>query len=178
MTYPNFEVTRVTMTAEEDVQGSAKLDGADGTLKRGIQVFWPNITAKAPLIKNASGGYRPQSMNQERVTVWSLYDKAAARVIDPLAKGKNIKKVTITETGRANNAEEVALRIFTMSNVFLEVIKYVYDHRIIEHLSPGGFLAMTFCAATTDLVHKEFDDQLNPTGQNNAGVSTEHGVAT
>ena len=176
-----FESTKIVMTTPdtEVINGSSKWDGGGDSMKRGVPLYaWPDLSILSPLTPTTSGGYRPTSIHQGLVVIHALYDKATARIIQPLVKGENLKTIVVTESGRAADMTEVVLRTLTLTDGYLEVIGYRYDERISSIASPGGFVRLGFRYTKVDLVAKKFDADLKPTGQSAGGLNITHGASS
>lgn len=175
-----FESTKVVLTVPDadNPKGSVKWDSADD-LKRGIPlVTFPSFHMQAPHEPTSGAGQQTSSLSDNPVTVYTVYDKTAARVLTPLVQGDNLKKVVITETGRANDEQEVKIRSLTLTNPFLVEVMWYFDESLFTALTPGGVVALSFKFTRVDLLAQEFDPVTGQaTGQTTNGFDKIHSAS-
>ena len=172
---------KVVLTAPESdiLKGSVKWDGgASDDYKQGIPLIaFPSFRMEAPHEPTSGSGKQTSSLSSHPLTICTAYDKATARVLTPLIKGDNLKKVIITETGRANKEDEVTLRTLTITDSYLTEVMWYWDERLFSALTPGGVLVLSFKYTRVDLVATQFDAAMQPTGKVENGFLTTNASA-
>ena len=175
-----FESTRVVLNVPQadNPKGSVKWDSADD-LKRGIPLItFPSFYMDAPHEPTSGAGHKTASLSDSPITAYLVYDKTAARVLTPLVQGENLKQVVITETGRADDAQEVKIRSLTMTDPFLVEVMWYWDDSLFTALTPGGVVALSFKYTRVDLLAQEFDPVTGQAkGQKTNGFDKTHSAS-
>jgi hypothetical protein len=141
------------------LSGSGKVDSTPADkLKRGIPLLlWPTYSMTSLEEPTGGAGHRPYSHTQSPVVVYAVYDKSAARILQPLVNGVNLGTATITESVRANSAGDVISKILTLTGTYLDAIEWWYDERLTARYAPGGIIKLSFKYVEIGLSETIFD---------------------
>jgi hypothetical protein len=126
------------------LSGSVKADSTPADkLKHGIPLIeWPNYGMTSLEEPTSGAGHRPYSHSQTPVMVRAIYDKSAARFLEPLVNGINLGTAYITESIRASSPGEIVNKVITLTNTYLTIGNLNYDERLKDRFPPGGYIEL------------------------------------
>jgi hypothetical protein len=138
--------------------------------KNGLEVF-ENPTAE-PMHR---GG---DDVCVQTITVYAVYDKSAAQLLNLLAGGLCLGDVVFADVVRSNDAEPQIRRLLTLSETYLSGTAWYYDERFRSHKDylPGGIIGIKFRCVKIQTTHTEFDADLKAAGNVGAEFNSVKGT--
>ena len=112
------------------------------------------------------------------VTIYAVYDKSAAQLLNLLAQGLCLGTVTIVDVIRSNDPEPQSLRSLVLEETYLSGAAWYYDERFrsTEGYIPGGLIGIKFRCVKIQATHTEFGDDLKPSGNVSAEFNSVKGT--